>query len=120
MPSETFYCPQCGRQLTKSAQAYLLGEAMSTKDSSFVMPGGMADTVTCPACGKAIDAKRMITGEYDRFASDKTGCFAIVGFVVAFALIVVAFEQPWWAGSIGGVVVGALAEMARIKARARG
>jgi hypothetical protein len=66
MPSETFFCPHCHRQLTKSAQAYVMGEMMGSGGGRYVGVGsGMAQTVTCPGCGGAIDADRMIRGEYD-------------------------------------------------------
>ncbi|MGB8364016.1 MAG: hypothetical protein ACLQUZ_16155 [Rhizomicrobium sp.] len=42
MPSETFHCPKCGRELKKSAQAYVLGELAHDKEASFVMMGEMA------------------------------------------------------------------------------
>ena len=115
MPSETFYCPQCSRKLTKSAQAYILGETMTSKDSSFVVLGGMAGTVTCPACGRTIDAKRMIAGEYDHISRSGNGYISVVGFAAGFVLVVVALDQPWWSGVIGGFVSGILAEMGWMK-----
>jgi hypothetical protein len=66
MPEQTFYCSSCRRQLTKSAQAYVMGESMTTKDTHFVYLGNLPETIPCPGCGAAIDNKKMMLGEYDR------------------------------------------------------
>jgi hypothetical protein len=118
MPSETFFCPRCKRQLTKSAQAYLLGEMTSTKDASFIQLGGLPDTVTCPGCGASIDARKMIAGEYDTMSSGASGCLGVIAGIAAFSAIVFYFDLPWWVGVICGFVVGGLAEMVRTKLRA--
>ena len=118
MPSETFYCPQCRRQLTKSAQAYVLGEMMGNKKASFIQLGGLAETVTCPGCGAAIDARKMIAGEYDGTAGSEAGCLGLVLGLGVFGVLVFGYLNPWWVGVIGAVVVGGLAEM--IAARRRG
>ncbi|TRX03224.1 hypothetical protein [Flavobacterium gawalongense] len=70
MPSETFYCPHCKRQLTKSAQHYVQGEILESK-SPFISLGEPPLYVTCPACGGRIDTMKMIKGEYDQLF--KTG-----------------------------------------------
>lgn len=115
MPSETFYCPKCRRQLTKSAQAYVMGEVMSSKKASFVQLGGMAETVTCPGCGAAIDARKMIAGEYDGSAG---GCLGIILGIVVFGVLVLGYENPWWVGALGAVVAGGLVEVIAAKRRA--
>lgn len=117
MPSETFFCPHCKRQLTKSAPAYVLGEAISDKDARFVLPDGMAQWVTCPGCGAAIDAKKMILGEYDGSIA-RGGGVGCVGFVAVFGLILMG-EQPWWVALIGGIAAGCLAEAIWNKVRAK-
>lgn len=99
MPAETFYCPHCRSQLTKSAQAYVLGEA-----SDFVAMGGMAETVTCPRCGGAIDAMKMIRGDYDQSITTLQGLAALATGAAVFALAVFALDFAWWVGAIGGVV----------------
>jgi hypothetical protein len=58
--SETFYCPHCRRQLTKSPLAFIRGEM-----ERGVIMGGDVPTVTCPGCGGAIDTQKMIDGKYD-------------------------------------------------------
>ena len=80
MPSETFFCPHCNTQLTKSAQAYVLGELMNDKNASFICMGGPpAGSVTCPGCGRSIDTAGMIGGQYDR--GEPIGWLASFGFL---------------------------------------
>jgi len=78
MVSERFRCPHCGVSLTKSPMAHILGQA-----HSYVVFSSRR-TVTCPGCGGAIDAKRMIDGEYDEKEPVSSGC----GILVAIAVIV--------------------------------
>lgn len=110
MPSETFFCPRCRRQLTKSVQAYVLGERMDNKDSSGIFMSEMASAVTCPACGAAIDAQKMIRGEYDRQGGGSSGVLAFVVLLGVWILIVAELDQPWWAGLIGGLVGAGLVD----------
>jgi predicted RNA-binding Zn-ribbon protein involved in translation (DUF1610 family) len=119
MPSETFYCPNCGHQLTKSAQAYVLGEMMSTKDARFLGLGEMADSVTCPNCGASIDAKKMVLGEYDTMSGRTSGWLGATTGIAAFAAIVFYFDLPWWVGVICGSVVALLVEGAWAKLHAK-
>jgi hypothetical protein len=65
MPEESFFCPHCNNRVKKSAQAYIMGESMTTKGAHFIALGGIPDTMRCPSCGHDIDYKKMIMGEYD-------------------------------------------------------
>jgi rubredoxin len=65
MPEESFFCPHCRSRVKKSAQAYIMGESMTTKGAHFIAFGQMPDTMRCPSCGHDIDYKKMIMGEYD-------------------------------------------------------
>jgi hypothetical protein len=118
MPSETFYCPRCKRQLTKSAQAYVLGEMMSTKDARFIQLGGLSDTVTCPGCGASIDARKMIAGEYDSIDGGASGCLGVIVAAVAF-FIIIRDEFPLWATAICAIAIGILVQLGWNKLRAK-
>jgi hypothetical protein len=59
MPAETYFCPHCKRQIKKSAQAYIMGESLTTKGAHFVALGGIRDIVPCPSCGGEIDNMTM-------------------------------------------------------------
>ncbi len=118
MPSETFYCPRCHRQLTKSAQAYVLGEIMGSKKSGFIGLGELAETVTCPGCGTAIDTRKMIAGDYDR-PGGRGGCLGPIAGLATFAGAVFYFDLPWWGGLICGFIAGLLAEIVSSKLRAK-
>lgn len=105
MPSETFHCPHCGRELKKSAQAYVLGEILSDKNASFIGLGEPAKAVTCPGCGKAIDAQRMMRGDYDSGFTN-AGCWT--GFVsgAAGGIALCYFgDAPWWMGLIACLII---------------
>ncbi len=65
MPAEHFYCPHCHSRIAKTAQAYVMGEMMANQNSRFIGLGGMAETITCPICRGAIDAGKMLRGEFD-------------------------------------------------------
>ena len=110
MPSETFYCPRCHRQLTKSAQAYVMGEMMTNKNSRGILMGDMSTPISCPGCGAAIDAQKMMMGEYDGAGSSKSGCVAFIALIAVWIGIVAGLDQPWWVGLIGGVVASVLFE----------
>jgi hypothetical protein len=107
MKSETFFCPHCRSQLKKSAQAWVLGEVQDTPGATYVGIGERAQTVTCPACGGAIDSAAMIAGKYDggggAGAEGAAGC--LVG-VVAILLLIFAFEVRVWIAVVLGIVVG--------------
>lgn len=115
MPSETFYCPKCRRQLTKSAQAYVLGEMMASKNSRGIFMGEMASSVSCPGCGAAIDGQKMIGGEYDRRDGARSGGLAIVVLILVWVLIDVGLDQPWWVGLLGGFASAGLLEWFLVK-----
>jgi hypothetical protein len=119
MPSETFYCPRCRRQLTKSAQAYVLGEMMTNKDSQGFMMGDMSTPISCPGCGTAIDAQKMILGEYDGGGNSKFGCVAFVALIAVWFAIVAGLDQPWWVGLIGGILGAGLLEWLLLKITAK-
>lgn len=84
MSSETFYCPRCKSQLTKTAQQYVMGES-----SYFIGLGGVPPNIICPGCGEKIDTMKMIKGEYDKEnvikKGSSTGCA-----VALFAILVIA------------------------------
>lgn len=107
MPSETFYCPHCKSQLTKSAQAYVLGEIVKSK-APFMGLGEMANYVTCPGCGGRIDSMKMIKGEYDYSSAD--GWTTLMVLVIIAAVIVFKFVLHWsWvAAALVGLIGGAL------------
>jgi hypothetical protein len=112
MPSETFYCPQCKTQLTKSAQAYVLGEAYAHQATSFIM-GSPPSDVICPACRGRIDAMKMIKGEYDS-SYVKTKYDSLYFIVVALAIVAFKFVLHWslvaaiLVGLFGGIFVAQL------------
>jgi len=110
MPSETFYCPSCRRQLTKSAQAYVMGEMMSSKNSRGIFMGDMSAPISCPGCGAAINAQKMIMGEYDKTGGSASGFLGFLFFAGAWFAICAIYRQPWWAGLIGGLVAWGLVE----------
>lgn len=62
MASQTFYCPHCKTQQTKTDKAYLLGAAYEN-DSLFMLDSPL--DLTCPGCGGSIDSMKMIQGLYD-------------------------------------------------------
>lgn len=66
MASETFYCPHCKTQLTKSAQMYVLCEMHETK-SRFMGFGEISKFINCanPFCKKQIITENVIKGSYD-------------------------------------------------------
>lgn len=107
MPSETFYCPHCNRQLTKSAQAYVLGEIVKSK-APFLGLGEMAQYVTCPGCGGRIDSMKMVKGEYDYNSAD--GWTTLMVLVVIAAVIILRFVLHWsWVAAVlTGLIGGAL------------
>jgi hypothetical protein len=104
MPSETFYCPHCKRQLTKSAQAYVLGEILKSK-APFMGLGGMAPYVSCPGCGGRIDSMKMVKGEYDFNSVDGWTVLLIIAAVIVFKFV---FHWSWVAAIIVGLISGVL------------
>ncbi len=112
MPSETFYCPHCRRQLTKSAQAFVLGE-MFKKKSGFIGLGDLPPDVTCPGCGGRIDAMKMIKGEYDIDPKVRK-MLPLYGWGIIAAIILFRFVVHWsWILSIlAGIIAGMIAEQA--------
>jgi DNA-directed RNA polymerase subunit RPC12/RpoP len=104
MPSETFYCPHCKRQLTKSAQAYVLGEILKSK-APFMGLGGMAPYVSCPGCGGRIDSMKMVKGEYDFNSVDGWTVLLIIAAVIIFKFV---FHWSWVAAIIIGLISGVL------------
>ena len=109
MPSETFYCPHCNRQLTKSAQAYVLGEAIANK-THFIAFGEKPTVVTCPGCGGRIDAMKMVEGAYDvdPVTAKYSGLYALGIFGMPF-LCRFVFHWSWVVSILAGLFLGALA-----------
>ncbi|MBI5856159.1 MAG: hypothetical protein HZB42_00810 [Sphingobacteriales bacterium] len=112
MPSETFYCPHCKRQLTKSAQAYVMGEAMAN-NSTFISMGNKPSDVTCPGCGGRIDAMKMIKGEYDLHPTEqKYFWIVLLGMLVGIPFFKFVVHWSWVAsffvGAIAGAIVGGI------------
>lgn len=102
MKSETFFCPHCRSKLTKSAAAFVMGEVKYG-----IGLGGMAPTVTCPACGKPIDSKAMIDGKYDGAGggSEAVGCLL---WIAGTAYLMIAHEFEFWPAvgiATGGLLV---------------
>ena len=103
MPAENFHCPKCNWELKKSAQAYVLGESEQQKDAAFIGLGEIAKTVTCPGCGQAIDAQRMMLrlrhGLYYHRRLDRIDRLA--------GAVAICFygEMPWWFGLIALLMI---------------
>ena len=95
MPEQTFYCPSCRRRVTKSAQAYVMGESMTTKGAVFVQLGNLPETIPCPGCGAAIDNKKMMLGEYDRPPSGAGGGGS-KGVIIVAILVLLAVAFFWF------------------------
>ena len=109
MPSQTFYCPHCKRQLTKSAQAYVLGEAIEQK-STFIGFGEIPPDVTCPGCGNRIDAMKMIKGGYDLdHITQKYSWLYMLGIFGAPFIFKFVFHWSWVASVFVGIFAGAIA-----------
>lgn len=109
MPSETFYCPHCKNQLTKSAQHYVMGES-----SYFIGLGGLSPEVVCPACQGKIDTMKMIRGEYDRTTGKRTHplvslilvvCF-FVGAIVGVGISHEELHWSWLPAILVGMITG--------------
>ena len=95
MPAETFFCPHCKSQLTKSAQSYVMGEMMTNKESYFIALGNMPDTITCPGCSGQIDNNKMLLGEYDPGAGS-AGSGGFIGTIIFAGLIALAAYFIWF------------------------
>lgn len=124
MPSETFYCPHCKRQLTKSPQAYVLGEAIKSK-SGFMGFGDLPKYLDCPGCHGKIDTMKMVKGEYDYNSVDVLN--GVAALVVIAAIFVLKFLVHWsWVvailvGLVGGIMlVAILAELFRGRKKKNG
>ena len=104
MKSETFRCPHCGRQLQKSAAAWVLGEAGQAD-----LAEAAAQDISCPACGGAISTKAMVSGAYDGGVSsnEAAGCLTwIFGTVAATTLLVTVTPLGgWWSLGISGAAM---------------
>lgn len=99
MPSERFVCPHCGRSLTKSAQAYVLGEM-----GRGAVMGSLPPAVTCPGCGGAIDTGKMIAGDYDPpgFSAASIAPFLVA--FAAFALTMGYTDGSWWLALVAAAI----------------
>ena len=107
MPSETFYCPHCKRQLTKSAQAYVLGEIIKSR-APFMGLGEMAPFVTCPGCGGRIDSMKMVKGEYDYNSEDGWTIIKVLVIIAAVLVLKLVLHWSWVAAVLAGLIGGAL------------
>lgn len=107
MPSETFYCPHCKRQLSKSAQAYVLGEIIESK-APFMGLGEMAPFVTCPGCGGRIDSMKMIKGEYDYNSEDGWTIIMVLVIIASVLVLKLVLHWSWVAAVLAGLIGGAL------------
>jgi hypothetical protein len=95
MPEESFFCPHCNSRIKKSAQAYIMGESMTTKGAHFIALGGRPETLRCPSCGDEIDAQKMMLGEYDaRSGSSNSG--GAVGFIVLAGVVALVVYFIWF------------------------
>ncbi len=111
MPSQNFYCPHCRQQLTKSAQAYVLGEAIAQK-STFIGLGEMAPYVTCPGCGGRINSMKMIKGEYDLHpAEQKYFWVVLLGMLIGILFFKFVVYWSWVASFFVGAIAGAMIGM---------
>jgi DNA-directed RNA polymerase subunit RPC12/RpoP len=95
MPEESYFCPHCNSRIKKSAQAYIMGESMTTKGAHFIALGGMPDSRRCPSCGHDIDYKKMIMGEYDA-RSGKSSRGGAVRFVVLAGVVALVVYFIWF------------------------
>jgi hypothetical protein len=107
MPLETFYCPHCKRQLTKSAQAYVLGEIIKSR-APFMGLGEMAPFVTCPGCGGRIDSMKMVKGEYDYNSEDGWTIIMVLVIIAAVLVLKLVLHWSWVAAVLAGLIGGAL------------
>ncbi len=108
MPSQTFYCPHCKAQLTKSAQAYVMGEAYANQ-STFISMGSPPSDVICPGCRGRIDAMKMIKGEYDRGISDPNTGYYLWGMIIGPLIFRFAFHWSWIPSVLVGLFAGVVA-----------
>lgn len=105
MPSETFYCPHCKRQLTKSAQAYVMGES-----SYFIGLEGIPPDVISPGSGSRIDNLKMIKGEYDlNLVTNKMLPLYVVGTIAAPLVFRFVVQWSWVASILVGLFAGFIA-----------
>ena len=105
---ETFYCPHCQAQLTKSPQAYALGEMLSNKQARFIVFGDADNLppVVCPACGRSIDSNAMVAGKYDnRRGVDADGCLPPLAVAIGIGILMGVLHVTFWA-AVGIVMVG--------------
>jgi hypothetical protein len=79
--SSKFNCPHCLVSLTKSAAAEVLG-SMGASMGSGAYLGSLASSVTCPACGGAIDTQKMIAGHFDHEQGSALGCVFAAVFII--------------------------------------
>lgn len=111
MPSQTFYCPHCKRQLTKSDQAYVMGEAIASK-SKFIVMGDAPPDVICPGCGGRINSMKMIKGEYDLHpAEQKYFWVVLLGMLIGILFFKFVVYWSWVASFFVGAIAGAMIGM---------
>lgn len=105
MASQTFYCPHCKKEHTKTNEAYLMGAAYEN-DSLFTLD--LPTDIKCPGCGGSIDSMKMIQGFYDLDPVSQE--FLWLYFVGAFGSpFILKFVAHWsWVPSILAGFVGGL------------
>jgi hypothetical protein len=96
MPEESFFCPHCNTRIKKSAQAYIMGESMTTKGAHFISLGRPPDTAPCPSCGGAIDSQKMMMGEYDARPGRSSNSGGAVRFIVLAGLVALVVYFIWF------------------------
>lgn len=102
MKPETFQCPHCHAQLTKSAAAWVLGEAGQGDIAEEVRP-----IVTCPGCGGPISTKAMVEGRYDY--SNTMGAIWFLLWIPASIIISAIFNLGFWSSvGLGFLLAGAV------------
>jgi rubredoxin len=107
MPSETFYCPHCKNELTKTPKAYVLGAAYEN-DSMFMLD--LPPDVICPDCGKPIDSMKMIKGDFDLHPVSQEYLWVyVVGFFGSPFLLKFIAGWSWVPSILAGFVGGLLA-----------
>jgi len=102
MKEETFFCPHCSVKLTKSAAAWVLGEAGQGDIAEEVRP-----IVTCPGCGGPISTKAMVEGRYDD--SNTMGAIWFLLWIPTSIIISASFNLGFWSSvGLGFLLAGAV------------
>lgn len=98
MKAETFFCPHCSANLTKSSAAWVLGESGQEN-----LAENMISEVICPSCGKGINTRKMVAGDYDHSNNSE-----LVGFLIIIGCIALVFfttEFSFWPSAGIGIIL---------------